>query len=415
MKQAISGLFIYWLCCSLNVYAAEPKWIESHGQSAITDSTAVAREKAIANAVSRALMSTGVNVTSRTALHQRMTVDDKVTIEARGAITAMEVLDESQVDGVYSVAVRVQVGTPQSCLSRAVRLNKTVLFTDFTRLDPQSARVGRLSNVDQALPREIARRGYEKSYLKGYFNQDVDPQISAGSVGVIGDGRGQLRRLAETHKVQYIVSGEVLDMSMLSYDDYANTDALDYRAQKLTKRLFGRFGWGRDKDVKERGFRFQLKIFDGISGEYVFDKEYQATGVWDVAASAQLGFASREFWLTDYGNKVGEVIDHAVQELGQKLNCQPFMTPIQQFASDHSVFVSAGANSGLQVGDVLQVLAQRIVAFNDASYQSTIAAPVVDLEETAVSAVVTQVHPGYSKIVLSSPINPYRRYLGVVW
>lgn len=412
MKSVYLGICLFSLV-SWDVVASGD-WLEASGSSYISGNIEQDRQRAITNAMSRAMLARGVSVQSSSQLNQRTTVVDQISMQSQGVISQVKILSESRNEDTITVDVQLQFQPQQACADGVGRWHKSLLFTQFRRDIAHQSRLGALHDVDVRLPQELAAR----SYLNGGALSKFAPNMPSGGGlqwGRSVDNELALRRLAAKHQVQYLVTGSISDLGMLNYSAYSNTTELGYDLRRGDNHIRQWFGKTLRPDIKTRAFAFQLRVFDAVSGDVVWDKLYRTEGLWQQPVAASVGFASALFWSLDYGQKVSSLIDGAVQELSRKLACQPLMVPIKQVLTDDRIYLDVGANSGLKVGDVFQVFRHEFQTTTDADYGESLALPRSAIEPTAVSMTVTQVHPEYSRATLTQPLNRNRRYLGVAW
>src|SRR5690606_17128313 len=146
----------------------------------------------------------------------------------------------------------------------------------------------------------------------------------------------------------------------------------------------------------------------------LYDKTYQIEGLWDARYTENTGFASARFWQTHYGRAVHQLLDEVVDDLGQKITCQPFMASLKLDKSDPAGYIMAGSNSGLKVGDTLKVFNQIAASFGHRhvpanAYQ--LANHVQQLRQADAEIVITQTCPSSSLGSFSTPRTPPGQYL----
>ncbi|MBW7841050.1 MAG: hypothetical protein H3C36_15740, partial [Chitinophagaceae bacterium] len=220
---------------------------------------------------------------------------------------------------------------------------------------------------------------------------------------------------AEKHKSQFIVSGSVIDMSMVYPEQYFN-QSLPGKALASVKAGFGKLFGKEQVDHRLRNMSFRMTLYDGASGAIVFDKVYTEKGTWDAEYREAVGFGSPRFWHTGYGKAVDSLMNSAVVDLGKKLQCQPFMINAEYLPDDGSVYIPAGVDQGIKVGDSLALYFRknlRGATHNKATSEKDVMP--FSLEDIGVSLSIVQAYPSYSIAKPSAELHSGLRYVAVSW
>jgi len=237
---------------------------------------------------------------------------------------------------------------------------KTLLVTEFNRVNPGDANAGRLFEVDRVLPQLLTDQlGNLKATLS---NTQLDRSIAAPSMSSNRVLAQQLQQLARSQHSQLVLTGRILDMSMPD-------PARAYEPSYYDRFMNGLFDFIEVKnhfDKRDRFFKFEIDLRDGITGESVYSKHYDTYGIWNT--TDETGFGSPKFWVTDYGQQIKGLIKRAAKDIGQAINCQPFIAAIDSRPGQVEVLIQGGANNGLHAGDNLS-LYQLIVQGSESEYQ----------------------------------------------
>lgn len=226
---------------------------------------------------------------------------------------------------------------------------KSVAFANFIRRVPSMGNLGGLQHVEQQLPKALGGSLHNQhsmlalTYLQGsLLNANMRGEINAAT---------QAQALSKQHRVQFIVSGEVDDMTLRFPETVANPG------------LYTRFINGTHNllhintplDKRYRAFNFNVEVRDGFTGHIVFSNHYHTFGKWKVAPTAQVGFASPEFWETDYGTQVQQLIALASDEMASVINCQPYIARVDAAPGQQQIVIHSGNSNGLHSGDTLDL------------------------------------------------------------
>lgn len=243
----------------------------------------------------------------------------------------------------------VSIGVTQCNAPFANNYRKSIAFASFPRALPSSSNVGALYKVEQHLPlllsANLTTRHATLSPVhlpEGFYSADHQGEALAAA---------QAQQLARKHRTQFIVSGEVKDMSM-TYLDKAFTHNAYRRMVNAANNLFNADS---PRNSNSRIFSFELQLRDGFTGEVVFENQYETYGNWDTKESAQMGFGSPRFWQTDYGRRVQQLVAKASDDMAATVDCRPYMVRVDLRPGRQQVIIHSGANNGLRPGDALQL------------------------------------------------------------
>lgn len=220
---------------------------------------------------------------------------------------------------------------------------KTLAIANFPRVLVNSSKFGQLAQVEQHLPLLIGAnlRNRHALLIPAYIpaaiaNGQSEPATAAQAI-----------KLASQNRVQFVVTGEVDDMSLYSPGDVQNPSYF----RKLMNGTIDMFSIDTKYDKRGRIFSFTLQVRDGITGQLVFNNQYKTVGQWNAPTNVEMGFASPQFWQTDYGQKVQQLVAHASDELANSMRCQAYISRVDSRPFQPQVVIQSGANNGLRTGD----------------------------------------------------------------
>lgn len=279
---------------------------------------------------------------------------------------------------------------------------KSVAFAGFPRLIPASSSAGALHQVDQHLPLLLAEnlRNRHATLTPVQLPQAF---LSADHSGELG-AAAQAQALARKHRTQFLVSGEVQDMSMT------------FPGAAYTPGLYSRFVNGVHNflhintplDKRSRLFSFHLQLRDGFTGQILFDNHYRTYGKWKAVQPMEIGFGSPRFWKSDYGRQVSQLIARAGDELAAAIECQPYIARIDARPGEQQVIIHSGANNGLRAGDTLE-LYQLVMQQATGEYDKFDAR----LIKRNAPVYLTEVYPSHSVANINDEILLHGQYLAL--
>lgn len=253
-----------------------------------------------------------------------------------------------------------KLGNSQCTNSDKNVLQKSLLVTAFPRSHPSTANSGELYQVEQLVPELLGQDLMDKhiAIIPAQLGESL-PLSGASNDTLLAM---QTQRLARSQHSQLVMSGEIIDMSM------AHPEAT-YSPGLYTRTLNNFFDFieARNRfDKRDRLFSFQVNLRDGFTGQQVFSKRYDTYGLW--TDTGKVGFGSALFWKSDYGKQVRGIIHKAAKDMGDAIQCQPFIAQINSRPGQTQIILQSGSNNGLRVGDMLS-LYQLVVEGSETQYQ----------------------------------------------
>lgn len=381
LRSILTAVFL--ACMSMSVLAADESIpVEAEGLAPIEygDENS-ARVRALRQAIENASVQVSANVHSTQVMENGNLTVDYLRVNSSAKVTGIQVLSEGRDGDLYRVRIMARVSPNQICANvMANHYRKSVAITGFSMQHPEHATLGHLGAVDRSLAALLVNdlngrqgiRALSANYMTLYPNTPNAPTSISP--------RMTLTRAVSAAKdlgVQFVVSGVIRDMAMENPEAprASNWD-------KWLKRV------GITKAKRTRHFVFDVFVHDGNSGALVFQSRYSTYGLWNERNHDQIGFGTAKYFSTDYGQQVRLLLDQAVADLQQTVQCQPFMASIAQ-VSGNRIYVSSGAESGLRPGDFLSVYrtSQKFDRQGDSFWQ------IID---TRLVAEVKQVQPYYA-------------------
>lgn len=348
--------------------------VEVVGSAPVDGALSYVREQAMKDALQQASLKSSVQVSSTQLMTQGELVQDDVQLSTAGQVSNVQVLWEDQLDGVYQVAIKAEVASAAMCPASQQQYLKTVAVSGFKLAKPMQANLGYLQNIEHDLPRVLAN---------SLNNRGLVHALDAASVGIYQQPRyapaafNNQRHLTSSATLaaelgaQYVLSGVVRDLSVL--ENNPGKPSLRQRLGMSTK--------------APRQFVLDVMVHDGLSGALLFQRSYSTMGTWPTHTAANIGFATPEFWQTNYGQETKELLTKVLDDVNEMLRCQPFMARIIKTDANR-LYIEAGAGVGIRPGDKFQV-------FRTGTFYNLDLEPRTELTNMATEVVVKQVQPQF--------------------
>ena len=366
---------LYVLFGVLLTWSAAAKTVEVVGTAPIEGSLNHAREQAFNDALQQALLANGAQVSSLQLMSQGQMAQDDVSVSSQGEVTDVSILWENQEEGLYKMGVRADVRiTKHFCGQSTNAYRKTLAVTGFVLAHREQASLGDLYNIEQNLPRVLINSLHERGQVQALDASNTSlyehPRQAPSSLNAQRYLTNSIS-VAKNMGAQFLLSGVVRDMSVL---------------EDSTK-----VSWKRRLGLRTQAPRqlvLDVFVHDGLSGSLIFQRSYSALGNFPTHTAANIGFATPEFWTTGYGENVREMLVEVMEEVGELIRCQPFMTRIVK-VQGNQLYLDAGSSAGLRPGDKLKV-------YRTGTFYHQDILPHVELTNMATEVIIKNVQPQFA-------------------
>jgi hypothetical protein len=302
-----------------------------------------------------------INIATEEA-SQEGAIKPQETAVSTATMQTKEALSQDATQPTESAAAIIESpkNTKERCANTTNRFQKSLLVMAFPRLAPTSSTAGDLHQAEHQLPQLLSELLVSKQ--SSIAAQQLNQALPNASTNTDAQLSLLSQRLANDHRSQFILSGEILDMSMTTPDATYNPGLYT----KVVNKFFDAIEAKNRFDKRDRLFSFQLRLRDGFTGQELLTKRYDTYGIWGHAG--KVGFGTPLFWKSDYGQQIKGLVNVAAKDLSQAINCQPFITQIDSRPGQTQFILQSGTNNGLHTGDILS-LYQLIIQGSETRYQ----------------------------------------------
>lgn len=289
-----------------------------------------AREIAMRRALARAAESQGAIVNSQTTVRAGSALET-AQVRASACTGESQIIAESIKNDELSVTVRVTVLASGSCAVRCQRsyINKVVV-TNFAFEFPDHLLPSERAILRYYAAGETARMIRKHQRLLVDFDSLSFPYESPARAPEPFMGKGETETpfavLARKHRAQYVLSGVHRDFAL---------------SQKT---------WGR----LNRRIEIEVFLHDGATGGLLDKRSFAREAVGDVVLTDASLIGSPGFYKSDVGKVLGAQIEDIARWAEDRVACLPFMARVIK-SEGRTLHIDAGAESGLSVGDTLNL------------------------------------------------------------
>ena len=359
--------------------------VQATGQALIVNGDlSSARSIAINRARQQAALQANAFISTQQHLQQGVITQDQLSITSLANVGRTQVLSDTVKSNILSVLISVDIVSRNQCSNgnSANNYRKRVAIAAFPMLDPRQSKIGRLRNIESSLASELVKRLADDNNIEalnaGHLMLQSEVAIAATQQLAQGSLTTVLQQTRQL-EVQYIVSGVVRDISMITPSVYRQKN---YFIDKYNK-----YDYLSSKYL--RAFEVELFIHDGFTGALISQKSFRTAGLWGNSDRQTFGFASSPFWQLDYGKQVQSTLEEMAVEISATLSCNDFTVEISR-ADQYSIWLKAGRTSGIKAGDQFDVY--RKSTFYDQQQN-----PTIELTKTALKLTINEVQANSAK------------------
>ncbi|WP_299807239.1 flagellar assembly protein FlgT [uncultured Shewanella sp.] len=324
------------LASSVMTLPVQAKWISASGQAQINDNNVnQARENAIHQAISYATLQSGARFSSQQTVKNGQLVNDSFTLKQQAQSQNVELVSELIEDGQITVNVRIDMIEPLNDTCQATQLKAAILIPQALIKDRTQLRYGNLGLFEQNLSERLAstlEQSASNSFPLTHANERLD--IDQALVDVRGYRLPSW--LSEITDSQYILLPEIIDIST---EPFTTTLGL----------------WDNDP---MRNFHIRVSLFHGISGEKIWSQQYSQSAEWEFKRQQTVNSNSENFWSSEYGQAIDQVLAKVSHDIDSSLNCRPLLGQVVSRQANR-IILNLGRRHGIRVGDTLQLVLQQ--------------------------------------------------------
>lgn len=303
----------------------------------------LAKKQALQDAIRQASMQSSVNIHSRTLVDQNNVALDTLSMQTAANVSNTKVIKEWTADNIYHVVAMVELSADSSCTPH---YRKCIIATGFPLARQEQVTGYETQDLSSGIPRELNNLLIESGDFIGSNATNINLYPRADLAPEMQDRTAyrpsKVLQIATSNGVQFVLSGVIRDMEVESTEYMRGAGPLAY-VRSLTRDA-----------VASRGIGIDVFVHDGHTGALLFQQRYVDDAIGDVWIPATYTVGSERFNSTSTGEKIAQIIDRASADIRQALSCYPFATRIIEI-KDNQVFIDAGAQERLNVGDQLVV------------------------------------------------------------
>lgn len=356
------SLFLLLSLLILFTEVATAGWYEVTGRATVVSSEEVARIHALEDALYQAVNFSGADIGNIANLRPLLESERKEYQFSNSEVRYI-VIDEQKIRrGVMYVKARIDI-YPSATGCHVDQYKKTFLVGNIELASPQQAVMGKIYSVGDDFANVINRQ----------LDQESANFVSVGTTDFEINKRypERLKMIAEDTGAQYILGGVITDL----------TATIE---QNIIK-----------EDVINRQFALEMTIFDGKTGNEVYNRNYREVARWPFAKTSQVDTKSARFWASTYGDMMLRVSRNIMLDLESEVSCKVTLPEVVA-KWGNTITIDLGRLHGVEEGDKLQL-------WHTGSFIDQRGLPRNKVTQTDITVTVSRVYENEAEITVDQP------------
>ena len=361
MKKSLLVL-ISTIYASLYASIASAGWYEVTGTATVVSSEEVARIHALEDAIYKAVSFSGADIGSISNLRPLLESERKEYQFSNTEVRYILVDEQKVRSGVMFVKARIDI-YPSATGCHVSQYKKTFLVGNIDVESPQQAVMGQIYSVGDDFATVINRQ----------LDQQSANFVSVGTTDYEISQRypERLKMIAEDTGAQYIIGGVITDL----------TATIE---QKLLR-----------DDIINRQFALEMTVFDGKTGNEVYNRNYREVARWPFPKTSQVDTKSARFWASTYGDMMLRVSRNIMLDLESEVSCKITLPEIISKWTN-VLTMDLGRIHGVQQGDKLKL-------WHTGSFIDQRGLPRNKVTESDITLTVSRVYENEAELTVDQP------------
>lgn len=358
MKKSLLKLFST-VFISLIANSALAGWYEVTGTATVVSSEEIARIHALEDALYKAVRFSGADIGSIANLRPLLESERKEYQFTNSEVRYILVEEQKTRRGVMFVRARVDI-YPSATSCHVEQYKKTFLVGNIALASPSQAVMGQIYDVGDDFANVINRQ----------LDQESANFISVGTTDyeISKKYPERLKMIAQDTGAQYIIGGVITDL----------TATIE---QNLIK-----------DDIINRQFALEMTVFDGKTGNEVYNRNYREVARWPFAKTSQVDTKSARFWASTYGDMMLRVSRNIMLDLESEVSCK-ITLPEVVAKWGNTITMDLGRIHGVEPGDKLQL-------WHTGSFIDQRGLPRNKVTETDITLTVSRVYENEAELTI---------------
>lgn len=361
MKKTIL-ILISTVYLSLLGANAQAGWYEVTGTATVVSSEEAARIYALEDAIYKAVTFSGADIGSIANLRPLLESTRSEYQFTNHEVRYVLVTEQKIRNNIMFVRARIDI-YPSAIGCHVSQYKKTFLVGNIDIASPQQAVMGQIYNVGDDFAQVINRQ----------LDQESASFVSVGTTDfeISKQYPERLKMIAEDTGAQYIIGGVINDLTAT-----------------IDQKVLG-------EDIINRQFALEMTIFDGKTGNEVYNRTYREVARWPFAKTSQVDTRSARFWASTYGEMMLRVSRNIMLDLESEVSCK-ITLPEVVAKWGNTVTINLGRLHGVKQGDQLQL-------WHTGSFIDQRGLPRNKVTETDITLTVSRLYENEAELSIDQP------------
>lgn len=361
MKKSLL-IFFSTLYITLFTPLVQAGWYEVTGSATVVSSDEVARIHALEDALYKAVSFSGADIGSIANLRPLLESNRKEYQFTNSEVRYIVVDSQMTRRGVMFVKARIDI-YPSATGCHVEQYKKTFLVGNIDVASPQQAVMGQIYSIGDDFANVINRQ----------LDQESVNFVSMGTTDYEINKRypERLKMIAEDTGAQYILGGVITDLTATIEQNILS------------------------EDIINRQFALEMTIFDGKTGNEVYNRNYREVARWPFPKTSQVDTKSARFWASSYGDMLLRVSRNIMLDLESEVSCK-ITLPEVVAKWGNVITMNLGRIHGVEEGDKLRL-------WHTGSFIDQRGLPRNKVTETDITLTVTRIYENEAELSVDQP------------
>lgn len=315
-------------------FTANADWYEAEGSALLSQGMETARQQALEQALTEALLQAGASITTVQSVTNGTLSDQQLDIAAQGELMDYVIINERRAQGRLWLTLRADIWpNPQQVQAQcASRYRPGISLTSFELQHPTQGSIGQVYELGNAASARLAQ------HLAPSVNLMTQLPYQLATDGQLPRSQG-LRKgsdvLAQKQQSRLLLSGVLNDISM------EDGNWIEWY-----------------KKEQPRQFALSITLEDSFTGERLVQQQYRVAAPWSFKKHDRVSVQQQSFWQSPYGAAADQLLQRIARDVINAQSCMKAIGHILQYA-DEGILMDLGREAGIQPGDRFTLIHRR--------------------------------------------------------
>ncbi|WP_019933511.1 flagellar assembly protein T N-terminal domain-containing protein [Oceanimonas smirnovii] len=317
----------------LSPFFTHADWYQAEGSAPLSLGTKTARQQALEQALSDALLQSGASLNTMQSATNGTYGGQQLDISAQGELMDYLIIDERKKQGRLWLTVRADIWPGERRQEQcAGRYRPGLALTAITLRHPEQGSTGQIYELGAAISSRLSSMLTPAVNITSSTGQPLDTDTALPRDAGLRKGSDVL---TSRRQARLLLSGSIEDISI--------------EDGHWTKWTFS--------DIP-REFRMRIVLEDSLTGDVLLQRDYQTRSSWDYKKHDKVNVHQQSFWHSAYGQAVEQLLQNVSQDLIKAQACIKAVGNIVQ-QSDDGILMDLGRREGIQTGDKFTLVHRR--------------------------------------------------------